>query len=71
MLLGLLAIVLPPAAIIPVHGMVQLGSNANRTLMTLRHVNLVTIAWFLPGVILGAWLASLFLVELPLPLIQL
>jgi uncharacterized membrane protein YfcA len=71
MLLGLLAIMLPPAAIIPVQGMVQLGSNANRTLMTLRHVNLVTIAWFLPGVILGAWLASLFLVELPLPLIQL
>lgn len=71
LLLGLMAVMLPPAAIIPVHGMVQLGSNANRALMTLRHVNLATLAWFTPGVVLGAWLASLFLVDLPLPLIQL
>ena len=71
LLLGLMAIVLPPAAIIPVHGMVQLGSNAGRAMMTLRHINLVTIGWFAPGVILGAWLGSLFLVDLPLPLIQL
>lgn len=71
LLLGLMAVVLPPAAIIPVHGVVQLGSNAGRAMMTLRHINLVTIGWFVPGVILGAWLGSLFLVDLPLPLIQL
>lgn len=71
MLLGLMAVMLPPAAIIPVHGIVQLGSNAGRALMTLRHLNLTTIAWFAPGVLIGAWLASLFLVDLPLPLVQL
>lgn len=71
MLLGLMAVMLPSAAIIPVHGAVQLGSNAGRALMTLRHIRLATILWFAPGVILGAWLASLFLVDLPLPLIQL
>ncbi|MFN3582232.1 MAG: TSUP family transporter [Pseudomonas sp.] len=71
LLLALMALVMPAAAIIPVHGMVQLGSNANRALMTLSHINLRVICWFLPGVILGAWLASLVLVDLPLALVQL
>ncbi|HDZ57177.1 MAG TPA: sulfite exporter TauE/SafE family protein [Pseudomonas xinjiangensis] len=71
LLLALMALTVPPAAIIPVHGMVQLGSNANRALMTLRHINVRIVAWFLPGVILGAWLGSLFLVDLPLGIVQL
>lgn len=71
LLLAIMAIVLPPAAIVPVHGMVQLGSNAGRAAMTLRHINLRVIAWFAPGVLLGAWLGSLFLIDLPLSLIQL
>lgn len=70
LLLALMAVMLPPAAIIPVHGVVQLGSNAGRALMTLRYINLTTILWFAPGVVLGAWLASLLLIDLPLPLIQ-
>ncbi len=71
MLLAIMALSMPTAAIIPVHGMVQLGSNANRALMTWRHINLRVIAWFLPGVVLGAWLASRLLVNLPLASIQL
>ncbi|MCC5857654.1 MAG: sulfite exporter TauE/SafE family protein [Ectothiorhodospiraceae bacterium] len=70
-LLALLALSVPPSAIIPVHGLVQLGSNVNRMLMLWRHVDLRTIAWFAPGVALGAWLASLVLVELPANVIQL
>ena len=69
-LLAVMALLLPPAAIIPVHGMVQLGSNANRALMTWRHIDLRTIAYFAPGALLGAWLASLILVELPLAAVQ-
>lgn len=71
LLLAIMAIVMPPASIIPVHGMVQLGSNVGRAGMLLRHINLRTIAWFAPGVLLGAWLGSLFLVDLPLALVQL
>ena len=71
LLLAVMAIALPASAIVPVHGMVQLGSNAGRAAMTLRHINLRLIAWFAPGVLLGAWLGSLFLVDLPLSLIQL
>lgn len=71
LLLAIMAIALPPSAIVPVHGMVQLGSNAGRAAMTLRHINLRLIAWFAPGVLLGAWFGSLFLIDLPLSLIQL
>lgn len=71
LLLALMALTVPPAAIIPVHGMVQLGSNANRALMTWRHIDGRVVAWFAPGVALGAWLGSLFLVDLPLGVIQL
>lgn len=70
-LLAIMALIMPPAAIIPVHGMVQLGSNLNRALMTARHIRLSVIAWFFPGVLLGAWLGSRFLVDLPLALVQL
>ncbi|MEH6566096.1 MAG: sulfite exporter TauE/SafE family protein [Halopseudomonas sp.] len=71
MMLAIMALSMPTAAIIPVHGLVQLGSNANRALMTWRHINLRVIAWFLPGVLIGAWLASRLLVNLPLASIQL
>ena len=71
MLLAALALTLPPAAIIPVHGLVQMGSNVNRAIMTWRHIHWQTILWFLPGVILGAWLASLFLMQLSLETLQL
>jgi len=36
MLLGLMALWLPPVAIVPVHGLIQLGSNGGRLAMTWR-----------------------------------
>ncbi|MEQ6917756.1 sulfite exporter TauE/SafE family protein [Halomonas aquatica] len=60
-----LAQVMPAAALIPVHGMVQLGSNVGRTAMTWRHVDRKTLAAFLPGVVLGALGAAWLLVRLP------
>ncbi|KAA0873710.1 sulfite exporter TauE/SafE family protein [Nitrincola tapanii] len=71
LLLAVMALVLPPAAIIPVHGMVQLGSNLNRALMTLRDLDPKLLWVFAPGAFLGAWLGSLFLVQLPMALLQL
>jgi len=65
MLLGIMAQVLPAAAIIPLHGVVQLGSNGGRTLMAWRHVDWRTLAAFLPGALVGALLGSLVLVRLP------
>lgn len=65
MLLVLMAMWVPPAAIIPVHGLVQLGSNAGRAAMTWRQVDWRVIAAFAPGVIAGAAVGAWLLVELP------
>ncbi len=71
LLLAIMAVIIPPAAIIPVHGMVQLGSNFNRVILTLHHVDWRLLLAFTPGALLGAWLASLFLVQLPTSTLQL
>lgn len=71
LLLAIMSMLLPVAAIIPLHGLVQLGSNANRAMFTAAHINWKVVAWFAPGVVFGAILASLLLVELPPAFLQL
>jgi uncharacterized protein len=65
MLLGVMAQVLPPQLIIPLHGVAQLGSNAGRAAMSWRHIDWKLIAAFLPGALLGAFIGSFVLVALP------
>jgi len=64
-LLAIMALVLPPQIIIPVHGIVQLGSNAGRAAMSWRHIDWRVIRDFLPGAVLGAGLGSFVIVTLP------
>ena len=71
LLLAIMSMLLPAAAIIPLHGLVQLGSNANRAAFTAQHIRWQTLYWFAPGVLLGALLASALLIELPPELLQL
>ncbi len=71
LLLAVMALTLPTPVIIPVHGMVQFGSNFNRAVMTFRNIDWKLLAAFTPGAMLGAGLASLFLVELPMQVLQL
>jgi len=66
-----LAQVMPAAALIPVHGMVQLGSNVGRTAMTWRHIDRRMVMAFLPGVVLGAAAAAWLLVRLPAGVLEL
>lgn len=66
-----LAQVMPAAALIPVHGMVQFGSNVGRTALTWRHVDRGVLAVFLPGVVLGALAAAWLLVRLPAGVLEL
>jgi uncharacterized protein len=70
LLLLLMALWLPPVALIPVHGMIQLGSNGGRALLTWRSIDWRLIAAFAPGVVAGALLAAWLLVELPVWLWQ-
>ena len=71
LLLVLMALWIPPAAIIPVHGMIQMGSNMGRATLTWRHTDWQAIAAYAPGVIVGAGIGAWLLVDLPEHLWQL
>jgi uncharacterized membrane protein YfcA len=64
-LVALLAVLLPPTALIPVHGVVQLGSNFGRALIMLKHVERSTIVPFTAGGILGAVAGGMLYVQFP------
>lgn len=71
LLLVLMASWMPAAAIIPVHGMIQLGSNSGRAVLTRAHIDWKVITAFAPGVIAGAALGAWLLIDLPAHLWQL
>lgn len=71
LLLVVMASVLPISTVIPVHGLVQLGSNANRMLLTIRHIDLGMLLYFSAGSVLGAVTASFVVAQLPLELMKL
>lgn len=64
MMLGAMAQVLPPQVIIPLHGVVQLGSNCGRAIMSWRYIDWRLISRFLPGAFVGILFGSLLLVSL-------
>jgi len=68
--LGACAILMPPAAIIPVHGVVQLGSNSIRALMFLRHIMWTALPAFVVGSLIGVAIGGSVVVSLPGWLIQ-
>lgn len=68
--LGACAILLPPAAIIPVHGVIQLGSNGIRALMFLRHTLWTAMPAFLIGSLIGIAIGGSVVVSLPGWLVQ-
>jgi uncharacterized membrane protein YfcA len=70
-LLAFLALVLPPVALIPVHGVVQLGSNGGRVAIMSKHVVWRPILPFVVGALIGAAIGGLVVVQLPSWLIQL
>ena len=64
-LIALLALLLPPAALIPVHGIVQLGSNAGRVGIMLKQVVWRPVLPFVIGTVIGAGLGAMVVVQLP------
>jgi uncharacterized membrane protein YfcA len=55
-LLAVMATIMEPAAVVPVHGVVQMTSNFTRALRLLRRVNWSIFAMYMPGMFLGAWI---------------
>ena len=70
-LLAVMATLLPAAALVPIHGMVQIGSNAGRALVMARDVRLGVMLPFLLAMAVGATIGGLIAVRLPEWLLQL
>lgn len=69
-LLAIMGALLPPAAVIPVHGVAQLGSNASRLYLQWKSVVWPVVLWFLAGSALGAAVGARLFVEIPEALLQ-
>jgi len=69
-LLAVMATIVPATALIPAHGLVQVGSNLNRAVMTHRHTDWTMVRLFLAGAIAGAVIASFVVIQLPVQTIQ-
>ena len=65
LMLGALATAFPPTVVVPLHGAVQLGSNAGRVLVMYRHIMTEFLLAFLLGSIAGAALGTQIYVALP------
>jgi uncharacterized membrane protein YfcA len=64
-MLALMGIFVPVAALIPVHGAVQLGSNVGRAWLQRAHIRWTMLLPFLAGAVAGAVAGGLSVVELP------
>lgn len=71
LLLAFLPNFLPAAAIIPVHGTVQLASNFSRFIFDIKHTCLKPVLLFSLGALLGAYLGSFGISRLDLNLMPL
>ncbi len=65
LLISVMPLVLPATAVIPVHGVVQLCSNASRGLFGRRDVVWSLLPSFITGVILGCLLGSRVVLSIP------
>ena len=71
MMLVAMASIMPALVVIPVHGAVQVGSNAGRAWMLRKHINWSIFKFFLIGSVIGAALASQIVVALPRDVLRL
>lgn len=69
-LLGVLASLLPPVVLIPVHGLVQLGSNVGRAALMFRHRDPSVLLPFTLGSVVGVAFGGSVVVQLPPAVIQ-
>lgn len=69
-MLAALGLVFPPAVVIPVHGLIQLGSNGGRAVVQRAHIQWHLMAWFGAGSVLGIVLGGSLAVSIPEALFQ-
>ena len=71
LMLALMAYFLPPIALIPVHGVIQLGSNTSRVFVQHRFVDLKVFYLFAGGSLVGVLAGLVFVVQLKPELLSL
>ncbi len=64
-LIAVMGLGLPLPALVPVHGVVQLGSNAGRALLQWRHATRWILLWFGAGSVIGTLVAGWLTLDLP------
>ena len=70
LLLAIMASLLPPAALIPVHGVIQLGSNIFRAIILSPHIDPAPLLGFTLGAFAGVALGGAIAVDLPPAYVQ-
>lgn len=65
LLLAIMASLMPPAALIPVHGIVQAGSNLGRALMMMPHTFWPAVPAFVGGSMIGAVAGGALVIRIP------
>ena len=68
--LAVFASLLSPAALIPVHGVIQLGSNAGRMLIMREYISWPVFIPFVVGALVGVAIGGIVVVDLPPAVIQ-
>ncbi|MEM9618561.1 MAG: sulfite exporter TauE/SafE family protein [Pseudomonadota bacterium] len=69
-LLAIMSAVLPASAVIPIHGVAQLGSNAGRFYLQRQDVVWKIVLWFSAGGLIGALLGGRLAVDMPVWLLR-
>ena len=70
LMLALMTYLIPISALIPVHGLVQLGSNAGRSWVQRAHIDWGITQYFLIGSVLGALAGAMLVVQIPKNLLE-
>jgi uncharacterized membrane protein YfcA len=65
LMIAVLALVFPPAVVVPIHGAVQLGSNGGRAIVQREHIQWRLIVWISLGALLGVIVGGQFVSLLP------
>lgn len=65
LMVAVLALAFPPAIVVPLHGCVQLGSNAGRAIVQRAHIQWNMILWICLGAGVGTALGGRFVTLLP------
>lgn len=64
-LIAFMITMMPAAAVIPVHAIVQLGSNAGRAVLMRRYIQKQFLGWFFVGSVVGAVIGGNLALNLP------